>query len=299
MRALRFIHVYATLMVLAAACAFLMPVSVSQTVRRNVGALFYPVARPANLITGWLSERLAPTRVRDDGAPDPNHPREVRDLLRENQDLRVLVGNLTGRMAALEQVDKELASIGDVRELCTRFGVIGVAADPAMKEALHITGRTDQGVAAGAPVLYAGVGGGGIAGRVASAQLGGSTVRLITDRGFTVDVGFARFTAPDRDGKVKFDTIPTPPAQAVGDGQGSLWIRNLPMEDAKTAGLQEGDWVILVDSEWPDLLQRYRLGRIRSVVQHTKGPKHAEIKVEPGTDLLKLQDVLVVVRRGK
>jgi cell shape-determining protein MreC len=299
MRSLRFIHVFSLLMILAALCAFVMPlfalpVRISESIRGNLRVLFWPVARPTHLVAGWIGGKVSPDRPHDDGAADPSNPRASQDLLRENQELRNQVGNLLGRLEQMKKLDAELASVGDVRDLCERFGVMGPSADPALREALLITATAGHGARQGTPVLYGGFGGSGIAGTLASVTTTGSTVRLVTDRGFTVNVGFARFTDDDRDGKPEFTMIATPQVQAVGDGNGAMWIRNLPMEQAKSAGLKVGDWVILTDDDWPDLLQRYRIGRITAIEPFAKGPLYAEIRVEPGTNLLKLPAVMVM-----
>src|SRR4051812_11486211 len=121
MRSIRFIHVFTVLMILSAVCAFAVPAKTTDKARDNVKLLFYPVARPAN----WLATLVAPQKQRDDAAPDPNHPRDVREIVRENHELRVQIANLTGRMQKLDELDKVLASVGDVRNLCERFKVIG------------------------------------------------------------------------------------------------------------------------------------------------------------------------------
>jgi hypothetical protein len=297
MRSLRFNHIFLGLLALSAASAFVIPARVSDRLRGNLQVVFYPIARPTHALAGWFTKRVAPERPRDDGAVDPNHPREMAELLRDNSALRVHLANLTGRLERLEQLDRDLASVGEAREMCERFSVMGAAADPALREALHITAKTGDGVTPDQPVLYGGIGGGGIAGKVASAHLAGSTVRLVTDRDFAVKVGFARFADDDKDGRREFTVIATPVVLAKGDGRGTMWIRNsLTMQDATSSGLRAEDWVILMDEDWPDVLQRYRIGRIVSCGPDPKSPLFAEVKVVPGTNLLKLDDVLVMVK---
>jgi hypothetical protein len=118
---------------------------------------------------------------------------------------------------------------------------------------------------------------------------------LITDHGFRVRVVFARFVKTP-DGKADFVLIATPPVLAEGDGHGAMWIHNLPWQAAKDAELLAGDWVVINDEDWSQMLQRYRVGRVTSVEQWSKGPGFAEIRIEPGTNLLLLRDVMVMTR---
>jgi cell shape-determining protein MreC len=295
MRQLRFTHVFAALMVLAGLCAFALPARVSDRLRHQVRVLFVPVSWPTHKLGGWIVSRVAPERLRDDGAPNPDHPRNVRELVEENQELRQRLLTLKDQLARAEQREAERETIGDVRRLCKPFSVTGTGGDSALRESLLISGSTRDGVAFGQPVLFGGIGGGGIAGRIFNAVLGGSQVQLITDRGFKARVGFARFIT-GQNGQPDFVVVATPQVLAEGDGQGHLWIRNLPMTDAKSADLRPNDWVILNDEEWPDILQRYRLGKIDSIRQRPNGPLFAEIKVEPPTNLMNLREVMVMVK---
>jgi len=282
-------------MVLAGLCAFALPARISDRVRTNVQVLFVPISWPTHKIGTWLVNRLAPDRVHDDGAKDPNHPRNVRELVEENQDLRQRLLTLKDQLARAQQREAERATVGEVRALCKPFSVVGTSGDSAQREALFIAGTTRDGVMNGQPVVFGGIGGGGVAGRVASAELTSSRVQLITDRSFRVKVGFAR-TLAKPDGKSDFVVVATPQVLAEGDGQGHLFIRNLSIHDKDSASLEVGDSVILNDEDWPDMLQRYRLGRIVSIGQRPNGPLFAEIQVEPPTNLLNLREVLVMVR---
>jgi hypothetical protein len=300
MRSLRFKHVFATLLFLSFICAFVLPafdlpMRVTNAVRTNLAVLFWPVSKPSGALAGWAQRKMFPPRPYDDGAPDAAHPRSADQLIQENQELKVKLANLTGRMAQLEQIDKAMATIGDVRDLCKRFNVTGAGSDAALRESLQITGNTMDGVGERMPVLYAGTGGAGIAGTISRAHVAGSVVRLITDRSFRVRIGFARFVKTP-DGKTDFVLVATAPVLAEGDGHGAMWIRNLSWQAAKDAELRAGDWVVINDEDWPQILQRYRVGRVTSVEQWSKGPGFAEIRIEPGQNLLLLRDVMVMTR---
>jgi hypothetical protein len=117
---------------------------------------------------------------------------------------------------------------------------------------------------------------------------------LITDRGFKVRVGFARFVKREN-GQVDFVLLDTKPCVAEGDGDGSMWIRGyVPMDQAKAANLQRGDWVVVRDEDWPNVLQRYRIGQVEKVQQWSQGAGFAEIQVRP-PDLMQLREVLDLV----
>jgi hypothetical protein len=130
---------------------------------------------------------------------------------------------------------------------------------------------------------------------IARADVSGSVVQLVTDAKFAVRIGFARFVKRP-DGKLDFTMIATNEALATGDGNGAMWVRNVAWTQKEEVGLKEGDWVVLRDDDWPDALQRYRIGRIESIERYSKGAGFAEIKVVPPTDLLKLREVLVMVK---
>ncbi len=301
MNSLRFQHVYYGLLALAAMFAFVIPSRASDRLRANVQTLFWPVARPAHLIGLRVSHLRSPSVVRDEGARDPETPRDRSALIAENSTLRVQLANLSGRIAQLEALDKVLASVGDVRALCERFSVVGTSADASPRDLLHIAASSLQDVSPRMPVLYgdpsggAAATGGGIAGLVDRVEAGGATVKLITDRSFGVRVGFARFVQKS-DGAIEFVMIAAPRVLAVGDGNGRLSIANLSWQQAKDSALREGDWVVLDDEDWPAVMQRYRIGRIEKIEPAAKGAGYPLIKIIPPVTLTSLRDVMVMVR---
>jgi cell shape-determining protein MreC len=296
---IRFKHVFNVLLILSAICAFVIPARVSDAVRGNLTVLFAPVSWPTRAICNAIfgdDEKL-----RDEGAAEPDKaPRPDNELLAENLQLKTLVANLSGRLVQLEQDEALRQTVGkDVRDLCITSSVVGVGGDTALRQSLLIGAGTMKKVQTNNFVLFGSVGGGGVAGVVSRAHLGGSVVRLVTDRGFKVRVGFARFTTRDggdHAGQPEFVMLNTKPCLAEGDGDGSMWIRGyVPWEQAKAANLQKGDWVVVRDEDWPGVLQRYRVGQIESIQQWSQGPGFAEIQVKPPADLMQLREVLVLV----
>jgi cell shape-determining protein MreC len=292
---IRFKHVFNGLLILSAICAFVLPARVSDAVRGNLAVLFVPVSYPTRAICNAVLGKKEV--LRDDGAPEPDKaPRPDNELLAENVQLKALVANLSGRLVQLEQDEQVRRTVGeDVRKMCITSNVVGAGGDATLRESLLIGAGTTKKVQLGSFVLFGSAGGGGVAGVVSRAQLGGSVVRLITDRGFKVKVGFARFIKRD-DGTLDFVMLNTAQCVAEGDGDGSMWIRGyVPMDQAKAANLQRGDWVVVRDEDWPNVLQRYRVGRVEKVQQWSQGAGFAEIQVKPPADLMQLREVLVLV----
>src|SRR3954471_1838111 len=130
-------------------------------------------------------------------------------------------------------MEAQRGTVGEVRDCCKPSRVLGVGADSAQRQTLLIAARSHPRVVDSMPELYGDVGGGGVAGRIAPgrAQLAGSVVQLITDKGFRAGVRFARFV-PRPDGGLDFNVIKTSEVLAEGDGKGAMWIRNLTWKDA-------------------------------------------------------------------
>ena len=62
----------------------------------------------------------------------------------------------------------------------------------------------------------------------------------------------------------------------------------------KAAGLKVGDYVILIEPDWPPYLQGWHLGRIASIGVRSDHPLFAQIMVEPPQNLLLLNEVMIV-----
>jgi hypothetical protein len=300
---LRVHHVIYVLLALSALFAFVIPPQAIDPIRGNLRFGFYPISWPISSVLNLSFGKIAPPRERDDGAirnPDSGKTtaRDTDAIVHENNLMRVKIASLTGQLARLEEMEAQRGTVGEVRDRCKPSRVLGVGADAAQRQTLLIAAGSHEGVVDRMPVLYGDVGGGGVAGRIAPgrAQLAGSVVQLITDKGFRAGVRFARFV-PRADGAgLDFKVITTGEVLAEGDGKGAMWIRNLTWKDATAAGIKPDDWVILQDEDWPDALQRYRLGKIDSIARRPNAAGFAEIKVTPPTDLLNLREVLVMTQ---
>jgi hypothetical protein len=74
-------------------------------------------------------------------------------------------------------------------------------------------------------------------------------------------------------------------------------VANLHMSDVEQSGLKAGDWMTLADQDgWPAILQGMKLGRVQSIRPLLAQPLFAEIVVKPDVDLMKLKEVMVLVK---
>ena len=106
---LRFNHVFFALMSLAALSAAFSP-RVSEKAQGQLQTLFIPVARPMYAFGGWSHERLSPPKLRDDGSP--HQPRDVREVVRENADLRTQILTVTAELERLKELTADRSKLG-------------------------------------------------------------------------------------------------------------------------------------------------------------------------------------------
>jgi cell shape-determining protein MreC len=141
------------------------------------------------------------------------------------------------------------------------------------------------------PVVY----GYGLVGRISRASPAGAQVRLITDVGVRVTGDFGRFVrVGDHD---EFQKTATQVPLIEGIGKGSMIVRNLDLKEVVSVGLQEGDWAVLNDIDWPMILARMQVGRIVSIRPRPDAPLKAEIKLQPMKNLAELREVQVMTRQ--
>lgn len=287
MHQLRFNQVWWGLLGLATLSAFVISPAAGERVKGFTQNVFAPVARPVRVMGASVREHLVGAPQLDEGAT-PGHPRADQTVAAENRDLRLRVANLTAQVEALRQVARERELLGDANQFCSAVNVTG--GDSGSREALLLQTTGADHIEVGMPVLFPG----GIAGQISMAGAGGSRVRLITDPGFRVQGKFGRFL-PDG-GYIKFDNL-LPLAEGVGRGQ--MVVRNLTARDVQTAGIQQGDWLVVADPDWPTALQGYKLGRVTDVTTQASSALMAEIHVRPAGDLMALREVMVMNRPPK
>jgi cell shape-determining protein MreC len=276
----RFKQVFFALMALSFLCAFAAPARFSEVRRVPLDALLVPISRPTYHLATWLRQRLVRT--------EPEDERSVDAIRQENLELKEEISRLQMEVDRLGALAAERQALGDLKSLCDRFGVAGT--DSGDRDGLTLSGvsaqvRTDQAV------LY----GGGLAGRIDRVGEGVAHVRLVTDPESVVSGQFVRFVRQS-DGTVRAERIAQllPIVQGVGGGQ--MEILNLPLADVNAAQIQEDDWVVLSDNDWPTAIQGIRVGRVASVRRAQKAALFAEIKLQPESGLMRLADVWVMTR---
>ena len=131
---LRFNTVFAALLALAFLSAFVLPPQLGNRLR-GMQAVFAPVSRPTRAVASAARNKIAPIRHRD--------TRDVTDVKDENERLRVMVMSLSGQLEELRRVTNDLDKLGDVRQHCTRFKVIGD--DAGLRDSLLLAASTRHG----------------------------------------------------------------------------------------------------------------------------------------------------------
>jgi len=279
---LRFNQVFVGLLVLAILSAFVLPADITNRLR-GFQAIFAPVSRPTRAVASSVHDRIAPRLHHD--------TRNADDVKDENEQLRVLVMSLSGQLDELRRVTNDLDQLGDVKQHCTRFKVIG--GDPSGRGSLLLAASTRDGVREAQPVLS----GQGLVGVIDHVGLAGAQVRLITDRDFKVSGRFLRFDTKSKNGE---QTLATKIPLVRGAGNGLLEVQNIEMKETALSDdpLKEkvavGDYVKLEDPLWPPNLSGKLLGQVETITQQSGAPQHALIRIRPLIDLLQLHEVMVM-----
>ena len=275
---LRFNHVFVCLMVLSAACAFAVPLRMTNTVRAQFQNIVSPISRPIGSFAHYVHSKLA--------RPVKLDSRDATAIALENDQLKTTIANLQSQVKSLQQLTAERQLLGDVLPLCTPVPVVG--GDAGMRESLSL--QSTVGLLDGMFALYSG----GVVGRLDRAGYsGGAQVRLITDPGFSVQGEFVRFIT-NAQGQTVYESIKAPSPLVQGAGNGAMVIQRLPMEEL--TDVRAGDWVVVKDRDWPLVLNGYKLGVVESKEPAPGAPLFAEIRVRPVTNLMQLREVMVMTK---
>jgi hypothetical protein len=285
---IKFHHVFASLLILSALSAFVLGQKLTDRSRAAAQGIFAPIARPTHAIAGWVHEKFGDGPVDDDGPG--GKARTSAEIIEENRELRATLANFSAQLEDLKNLDAQMKTIANVRELCTLVKVSG--GDAGSRQSISLATTSMNGIQNGQPVLAFGQ---NIVGRIDRVSVSGAQVKLITDADSTVTGSFGRVVRDDR-GMPKFDRLDTPATLARGNGKSAMLVPGLSMEDVKLADLRVGDWMVLDDPEWPRPLQGYILGKISSISPTARSPLHAEIVVQPRGDLMSLREVMVMVK---
>ena len=279
MSQVRFQHVFAVLMGLSVLTAFVLPERLANKTQPQLQALFAPVARPAGLLAASVMNHVAPDPVRDRRSTD--------EIRRENQELKAQFANVSYQLEDLRRRNAERQKLGPIRDLCLPVTVVGQ--DSGTRESLSLAGSSLEGLREGMPVLYPG----GVVGQIERAGVGGAQVRLVTDIGFRIRANFAQFRRRP-DNQIEFVQLETPPVLVEGISRGAMIVRSLTVVEASK--LSEGNWVVASEPDWPPRLKGQPLGKITRIGRRRDAPLYAEIRIEPESNLMKLREVMVMVK---
>jgi hypothetical protein len=286
MSQLRFNHVLAVLMLLAALAAFVIPQRISAPAQAQLQVLFSPISRPIYSIAGWVHDRSAPQpSPRAEGSPD--EPRSIDELIRENNDLRQQNLMLAGQLDKLKELDAERAKVGNLQDQCIVVAVTG--GDSGFTDTLHLAAGSLQGLADGMVVLTAE----GLIGRLDKVGLAASQVQLITAKGSKIYIKFARFTTDGKGGTVRQD-ISYPRSVAVGLGNGQLAVQLQQWDQIKNV-VQPNDLAILDDADWPKGVTHYVVGEVTDVKRQSSATGFGQILIESRIDTAR-KEVMVLKR---
>jgi cell shape-determining protein MreC len=281
MRRLRFNQVFTVLVLLCLLSAFVLPQK-SQS-WSNVQAVFAPVSVPA----GHLAARLIGT-VHSNATADPRSDADIRT---ENQQLKVEISQLEGQLQALSKIAAERRQLGSLLNYCVSAQVIGSDSDD--RQALNLQQSDPPALSAGQAVVCPL----GLVGRIQSAAPTGAKVLLITDKGARpVSVSFGRMVRQDN-GAYGFNRLTADRTLIYGHGDNQLVAtQGLSLAAVKSADLHVGDWAVLDDSDYPLSLAGLCVGQVTAISPSITSPLYADIVLRPATNLLELQEVLVVTK---
>jgi len=275
---IRFNHVFAALLLISALAAFAIPEKYSVKPLPGVQAVFAPVSFPLRKLGAWAHDRLAPR--------DLAGKRSLEALAAENERLKNQNGWLRKQVDIERSRNAQWAPLADLRERCVVLAVAGT--DGGTRDSLALPASALERVRDGAFALYPG----GVAGEVQGRTgIGGAQLRLVTDRGFRVRGHF------DRRGPDGNAAATTPTVLFEGVGNGAMVVRgSLTWDEVEKGAVKVGDAARLDDRDWPADLHGQALGVVTKVEPLREQRKFAEIRVEPTTNLLLLDEVMVFTK---
>lgn len=284
---MRFNGILLGLMALAAISALAMPPTTGDSFRK-VGILFMPVSSPVRQIAGSVDARMVKP------APLPsselNTGRSAEQLRDDIQVMKYQVEFLTAENNLLH---KKLDAIGVLDTKTPMKFVPVIGGDLGSQQVLTLQIPTGQGVASDMPVMYPPK---NLAGKLEVVGLGVAHVRLISDKSSTVTGIFCRYQKD-----LGMIEMPQTSKTMHGLGNGKMVIRSIMSNEASPPGHPEsklaiGDWFVVKDKDLPDEVQGYKLGEIESIAD-SKQPQFVTIVLRPATDLMKLREVMVQIRK--
>lgn len=250
-------------------------------------AVFAPVSHPAHAIGGVVVGMFEPAAPLDPASPDD--PRAVAEVYAENEALRQLLLAQTEQLELLKQINRDRDKLGtSIRNRCEPLRVVGLVEGEG--DLLQVVG---DAAAEGLIALHTHGSQGGIAGTVEADALGTARVRLITDRDHRpIGGAFWRFDSE----KKELIELPVQPFLVSGLGEGRCAIVRHKMDDLKENGVRPGDWAVLRDDDWPEILHGRRLAQVVEIEPIADEPGFARVLMQPAADFTTVQEVMVLTR---
>ena len=237
-----------------------------------------PVSHPARLVAGGVAGLLDRTPAADPAGGDD--PRRLAAVYAENDRLRQAVERLTVQLDGLKRLNRDRDKLGSsLRRFCEPAAVVGAVEGEG--DLLQLAGVGSAVV--GSRVLHTDGRSGGVLGTIEAVAPGGSArARLVSD---SAHRPFAcRFVRYDG-GANAVRLLETRPFVVRGTGGNALAVERHQQADLEAAGVRPGDWAVLGDAEWPELLHGLRVGRVTAIEPLDDAPGQSRVRLEPPGDL--------------
>jgi cell shape-determining protein MreC len=260
--------------------------------------IFAPVSRPARALAGWVYNRTHRPVVVDDRSPEA--PRSNFTVYEENHQLLTALASLQIKLDQLSQLNADRQSLGDIRPLCKPAIVTGSEVS-GLREGLTLSVGSTSLPLVNRPVIRGNPSLSplpcDLIGRIVRSGPAGAQVRLVTDPGFVLTARIGRYvTQPDGKLQMVYDPQIHPLVRGIGSNQMAIQS-TLSMQQVHDGKVQKGDTVVLDDhDDWPLNVQGFAVGRIVSINPQQNAPLFADIRIEPQTNLMRLTEVMVMVK---
>ncbi len=283
---MRFNHGLLFLMFASLLASFVIP---ADKVSGKINRLFSPISSPVRRLAHGVYEKT------NEPPPLPSEKQDNRpaDALRDEiQTLKFQLALKDQQIADLNRQLNEFNSIG--KSLFERCRIVKVSGgDAGNQQFLTLSTNVIDNFVTGMPVIYPH----GLAGQIEVVGVGAARVRLVTDKGFHPVRGeFVRYMQDSGE----FKHLPLTMKVIAGRGDGRMEIQQCKRTELESADkkykLAVGDWVVLNDKDWPAPVQGIKLGEIESI-NDQKNPLFVSITIRPDADLMKLQEVMVMVKK--
>ncbi len=283
---MRFNHGLLLLMAAALVAAFVLP---ADALHGKIDNLFWPISAPVRQLAHGVDSRLTVPQKRPSEKNDSRTEGQLRD------EIETLKFQLAQKDQQIDDLHRQLNEFNSVNKtLFDRCRIVSVmGGDAGNHQTLTLSTSFVDTFATGMPVIYPH----GLAGRLEVIGVGAARVRLVTDKDFQPFRGeFVRY----KQDTGEFIHLPLPFKSVAGRGDGRMVIQQYKTIEldstSKKFKLAVGDWVVLNDKDWPQPIQGIKLGEVESIVEQ-RNPLFSTITVRPDADLMKLAEVMVMVKK--